>query len=154
MHNTQILMIMILNNQKIRLKSVTLNNSIDDFVITTWAKVVSLYCSKNHLQIGKYLGNMNMIETYNEHSEYNKIYIWFKNVSVMLSLDNQTMMKSSFNSFIYFLLQFLVMLTFPLKSIPNSHKINNKTWNKNNLICLQTLTCHASDCRGMPTKRK
>ena len=140
-------MIMILNYQKIRLKSVTLNNSIDDFVITTWAKVVSIYCSKNHLQIGKYLGNMNMIETYN-------IYIWFKNVSVMLSWDNQTMMKSSFNSFIYFLLQFLAMLTFPLKYIPSSHKINNKTWNKNNLICLQTLTCHASDCRGMPTKRK
>ena len=142
-------MIMILNYQKIRLKSVTLNNSIDDFVITTWAKVVSIYCSKNHLQIGKYLGNMNMIETY-----YNNIYIWFKNVSVMLSWDNQTMMKSSFNSFIYFLLQFLAMLTFPLKYIPSSHKINNKTWNKNNLICLQTLTCHVSDCRGMPTKRK
>ena len=153
-------MIMILNYQKIRLKSVTLNNSIDDFVITTWAKVVSIYCSKNHLQIGKYLGNMNMIETYLhlylwlERSKYNKIYIWFKNVSVMLSWDNQTMMKSSFNSFIYFLLQFLAMLTFPLKYIPSSHKINNKTWNKNNLICLQTLTCHASDCRGMPTKRK
>ena len=142
-------MIMISNYQKIRLKSVTLNNSIDDFVITTWAKVVSIYCSKNHLQIGKYLGNMNMIETY-----YNNIYIWFKNVSVMLSWDNQTMMKSSFNSFIYFLLQFLAMLTFPLKYIPSSHKINNKTWNKNNLICLQTLTCHVSDCRGMPTKRK
>ena len=140
-------MIMILNYQKIRLKCVTLNNSIDDFVITTWAKAVSIYCSKNHLQIGKYLGNMNMIETYN-------IYIWFKNGSVMLSWDNQTMMKSSFNSFIYFLLQFLAMLTFPLKYIPSSHKINNKTWNKNNLICLQTLTCHASDCRGMPTKRK
>ena len=73
MHNTQILMIMILNYQKIRLKSVTLNNSIDDFVITTWAKVVSIYCSKNHLQIGKYLGNMNMIETYFH------LYLWLLN---------------------------------------------------------------------------